>query len=77
VNVLVGWESDLTVSEIGAFGARRISVGGALARCAWVGFMRAAQTLAQQGRFDGFAGAAAGRDLDEFFGEDLRESTRG
>jgi len=46
---------------------RRVSVGGALARAAWGGFDRAARLLADQGRFDGFAGAAAGADLDAFF----------
>jgi 2-methylisocitrate lyase-like PEP mutase family enzyme len=55
VNVLVGSASTLSVADIAALGVRRISVGGALARAAWSGFMRAAKTLAEQGRFDGFA----------------------
>ena len=55
VNLLVGSASALSVSEIAALGVRRISVGGALARAAWGGFMRAAKMLAEQGRFDGFA----------------------
>ncbi|MDE2262773.1 MAG: isocitrate lyase/phosphoenolpyruvate mutase family protein [Gammaproteobacteria bacterium] len=59
VNLLVGYASALSVAEIGALGVRRISVGGALARAAWGGFMRAAKTLAEQGRFDGFADAAS------------------
>jgi len=54
VNLLVGSASPLSVAEIAALGVRRISVGGALARAAWAGFMRAAKTLAEQGRFDGF-----------------------
>jgi 2-methylisocitrate lyase-like PEP mutase family enzyme len=57
VNLLVGSASALSVAEIAALGVRRISVGGALARAAWAGFMRAAKTLAEQGRFDGFADA--------------------
>ena len=68
VNLLIGWTSDLTVSDVAALGVRRISVGGALARAAWGGFMRAAQLIAQEGRFDGFADAAAGKDLNAFFG---------
>lgn len=54
VNLLVGYASALTVTEIAALGVRRISVGGALACAAWGGFIRAAKTLAEQGRFDGF-----------------------
>jgi 2-methylisocitrate lyase-like PEP mutase family enzyme len=58
VNLLVGSASALSsVAEIAALGVRRISVGGALARAAWAGFMRAAKTLAEQGRFDGFPDA--------------------
>jgi 2-methylisocitrate lyase-like PEP mutase family enzyme len=66
VNLLVGWPSELTVADIAALGVRRISIGGALARAAWGGFQRAAQQLAQ-GRFDGFADAASGAELDAFF----------
>ena len=59
LNLLVGSANDLTVADIAALGVRRISVGGALARSAWGGFMRSAQMLAQRGRFDGFADAAS------------------
>jgi 2-methylisocitrate lyase-like PEP mutase family enzyme len=57
VNLLVGYASPLSVADIAALGVRRISVGGALARAAWGGFIRAAKALAEQGRFDGFADA--------------------
>jgi 2-methylisocitrate lyase-like PEP mutase family enzyme len=57
VNLLVGHASEQTVTQIAALGVRRISVGGALARAAWGGFMRAARLLAEQGRFDGFGEA--------------------
>jgi 2-methylisocitrate lyase-like PEP mutase family enzyme len=70
VNLLVGAQSALTVADIAALGVRRISVGGALARAAWAGFQRAARTLAEDGRFDGLAGAASGQVLNEFFGKD-------
>jgi len=69
LNLLVGSASALTVADIAALGVRRISVGGALARSAWGGFMRSAQMLAQQGRFDGFADAASGKDLNALFTE--------
>ena len=64
VNLLIGFTTDLTLRDIEALGVRRVSVGGALARTAWGGFMRAAQMIATEGRFDGFAGAAAGGELN-------------
>lgn len=70
VNVLLGAAGDLSVQAVAELGVRRISVGGALARVAWGGFMRAARLLAEQGRFDGFADAASGGELDTFFGQD-------
>jgi methylisocitrate lyase len=50
VNVLMGSEF-ATVSELTDLGVRRISVGGALARAAWTGFLEAAREIAQEGRF--------------------------
>jgi 2-methylisocitrate lyase-like PEP mutase family enzyme len=67
VNLLMGWPGDLTLQQIASFGVRRVSVGGALARSAWGGFIRAAKLIIEQGRFDGFADAASGKDLDVFF----------
>ena len=71
VNLLVGSVSDLTMADIAALGVRRVSVGGGLARAAWGGMLRAARQLAEQGRFDGFADAAAGQALNDFFSQDL------
>lgn len=68
VNLLIGSASTMTTADASALGVRRISVGGSLARAAWGGFMRAAQTLAQ-GRFDGFAQNAAGRELNAVFAQ--------
>jgi 2-methylisocitrate lyase-like PEP mutase family enzyme len=67
VNLLVGSTSALTMADIAALGVRRVSVGGAMARAAWGGFMRAAKALAEEGRFDGFEGAASGNQLNAFF----------
>jgi len=66
-NLLVGSASELTVDEISALGVRRISVGGALARSAWGGFMRVARSIAEHGKFDEFASAASGRELNALF----------
>jgi 2-methylisocitrate lyase-like PEP mutase family enzyme len=69
VNLLVGFPTELTLRDIEALGVRRVSVGGALARAAWGGFMRAAQLIATEGKFDGFAGAAAGAELNRLMRE--------
>ena len=56
VNVLVG--SDFaTVAELADMGVRRISVGGALARAAWTGFLQAAREIAGHGTFTNLARA--------------------
>lgn len=70
-NLLVGGSSELSVDDVAALGVRRISVGGALARSAWGGFMRAAEQLLH-GRFGGFADAASGQTLNGFFAADTR-----
>ena len=67
VNLLIGWPAEFTVQEIAALGVRRISVGGALSRTAWGGFMRAAKVLAEQGSFAGLRDAAPGAELDALF----------
>jgi len=72
VNALIGWPSEMTVADVAALGVRRISVGGALARTAWGGFMRAARLIAEQGSFAGFEGAAPGAELNALFGQEKR-----
>lgn len=70
VNLLMSKPGGMTVAQAAALGVRRVSVGGALARTAWGGFMRAAQQLAEAGSFDGFADAASGQTLNAFFAAD-------
>jgi 2-methylisocitrate lyase-like PEP mutase family enzyme len=60
------------VGELGALGVRRISVGSALARTAWHGFVRAARAIAAEGRFDLMRDAVPHAELNAFFTEDLR-----
>ncbi len=67
VNLLVGSASKLTMKEISALGVRRVSVGGALARSAWGGFIRAARSIAEHGTFEEFTHAASGKDLNTLF----------
>jgi 2-methylisocitrate lyase-like PEP mutase family enzyme len=67
VNLLLGFPTDLTLADVRALGVRRISVGGALARSSWGGFMHAAKLIADEGRFDAFASAASGAELNAMF----------
>ncbi len=66
VNVLVG--SDFTtVAELAGLGVRRISVGGALARAAWTGFLQAAHEIAERGTFTALAQALPHAEIDGSF----------
>ena len=67
VNLLVGAPIDLGFDEIAALGVRRISVGGALARAAWGGFLKAARALADGGSFEGLRGIPAGGEMNALF----------
>lgn len=68
VNVLIsGNNCDLTVSQLTDLGVRRISVGGALARAAWGGFISAAKEIQEHGSFKAFAGATPFGELNELF----------
>jgi len=66
VNLLIGgnW---MTVAEAAALGVRRISVGGALARSVWSGFVKAAKEIADNGSFSGLAPAGPPVNLNDFF----------
>jgi 2-methylisocitrate lyase-like PEP mutase family enzyme len=72
VNLLIGGAVGLTMSDAAALGVRRVSVGGALARAAWGGFMCAARQLAEDGRFASFKDAAPHDELQEFFRDDAK-----
>jgi 2-methylisocitrate lyase-like PEP mutase family enzyme len=77
VNVLISAPGGLTIEDAAELGVRRVSVGGALARAAWGGFVRASEDLAKFGRFEGFAGATPHGELQRFFtsGSKARERT--
>lgn len=66
VNVLVGGDF-ATVAELARAGVRRISVGGALARSAWTGFLEAAKEIARAGTFTNLAHAIPFADIDRSF----------
>jgi methylisocitrate lyase len=56
-----------TVEQLADVGVRRISVGGALARTAWTGFLDAAQEIAKSGTFTSFGKARPGAELNGMF----------
>jgi methylisocitrate lyase len=66
VNVLVS-NDFTTVNELRDAGVRRISVGGALARAAWTGFLQAAIEIAGHGTFTSLSGATPGADINQRF----------
>jgi 2-methylisocitrate lyase-like PEP mutase family enzyme len=66
VNVLVGGDFT-TVKELEEIGVRRISVGSALARTAWAGFLQAATEIAERGTFTGLAHAAPHPAVNQLF----------
>jgi 2-methylisocitrate lyase-like PEP mutase family enzyme len=77
VNVLVSSAVGLTVADLAGLGVRRISVGSALARAAWGGFMRAAEALAREGRFDAFAENRSFSEINAFFRNDHKTRAKG
>ena len=73
VNIIMSGPLGITVAELAALGARRISVGSALSRTAWGGFIRAAKQIAEEGRFDAFADGTPHTELNAFFADDMKK----
>jgi 2-methylisocitrate lyase-like PEP mutase family enzyme len=71
VNVLVGGDFT-TVAQLAEIGVRRISVGGALARAAWTGFLGAAKEIAGQGTFTALGRTISVPELNGLFGSIAR-----
>ena len=69
VNVLVSTNMGLRVADLAELGVRRISVGSALARAAWAGFLSAVRPLAAEGSFAGLEGLTPFAELNAMFGE--------
>jgi 2-methylisocitrate lyase-like PEP mutase family enzyme len=70
LNLLVSRDIGLSVADIARLGVRRISVGPALALAAWTGVTHAAQLLAAEGSFAGFASLAPYTEINGFFAAD-------
>ena len=67
VNVLVSTDFT-TVAQLAEVGVRRISVGGALARAAWTGFLAAAREIATTGTFSTLARSIPVPEMNRLFG---------
>jgi 2-methylisocitrate lyase-like PEP mutase family enzyme len=76
VNLLMSSASGLTVKDIEAMGVRRISVGGTLARLAMHAFIKSAREIAEEGKFDSFAGVISNAELNAFFGADRKRRSQ-
>jgi 2-methylisocitrate lyase-like PEP mutase family enzyme len=74
VNILIFTDLGLTVRDVRDLGGRRISIGSALAKAAWSGFMNAATLLAEQGSFVGLPKNFPGSKLDSFFAHENKET---
>lgn len=66
VNVLVG-SGFTTAAQLADTGVRRISVGGALARAAWAGFLQAAREIATGGTFTALSHAVPFAEINDAF----------
>jgi 2-methylisocitrate lyase-like PEP mutase family enzyme len=71
INFLNSGAFGFTVDDLAALGIRRISVGGTLSRVAMHAFIQAARQIAQDGKFDSFAGVVPNAELNKFFHDDL------
>ncbi|MFE1166650.1 oxaloacetate decarboxylase [Nocardiopsis sp. NPDC058789] len=65
VNVLAsGAAAGMSVAELGALGARRISLGSGLSRSALAGALAAAREIAEEGTFGRMSAAASKSEID-------------
>lgn len=73
INVLLSSNTGLGVSDLAALGVRRVSVGSALNRAAWTGFIRAAKEIAEQGTTTAFEGITPHAELNKFFEQESKK----
>src|SRR6185312_17245049 len=69
INLLNHAALGFTVKDIAEMGVRRISVGGTLSRVAMDAFIKSARAIADEGKFDSFAGVVSNAELNKFFGD--------
>ena len=69
VNVLMGIKGvQFTLAELSDLGVRRISVGGALARCAFGAFLHAVREMREHGTFTFLDGETTPRSINSILG---------
>lgn len=68
VNVLAPFLKGATVADMIDAGARRISVGGALARAAIAATLQAGRQMQEEGRFDWTSAATSGAEISSLLG---------
>jgi 2-methylisocitrate lyase-like PEP mutase family enzyme len=71
INFLNSGAFGFTVRDLADLGVRRISVGGTLARVAMNAFIKSAREIANEGKFDSFAGVVTNAELNTFFRDDF------
>jgi 2-methylisocitrate lyase-like PEP mutase family enzyme len=69
VNFLNSGAFGFTVKDLADMGVRRISVGGTLARVAMNAFIKSAREIAEDGKFDSFAGTITNAELNAFISD--------
>lgn len=75
VNVLISTNNcHLTAAQLEDLGVRRISIGGALARAAWGGFVNSAREMMERGSFTSFRDATPFGELNDLFERRLRST---
>ena len=68
VNVLAPMLKGVTVAQLAGAGAKRISIGGALARAALTATLRAGIEMRDQGSFGWSSDLASGADVNKLLG---------
>jgi 2-methylisocitrate lyase-like PEP mutase family enzyme len=76
VNVIMGLQgAQLSLAELSEIGVKRVSVGSALARAAFGGFLRAAREMQERGTFEFANEAVSFRDITTMFEAIAAESS--
>jgi 2-methylisocitrate lyase-like PEP mutase family enzyme len=76
INFLNSGAFGFTVKDLADMGVRRISVGGTLARVAMHAFIKSVREIANEGKFDSFAGVVTNAELNKFFADDRTRRTK-
>lgn len=69
VNVLAPMVKGATLAQLSEAGARRLSVGGSLARAATTAFLRAGKEMRDQGSFNWTSDLASGAEISKLLGK--------